>query len=308
MYSDYVKHRAILHYKFIEQSLRKVSAIYKIGKSTLARWLKQDGIQITRKKRMKIVQEDLSKFVEQSLTKNSFLTCTELSKLIKKELNKDVSKSSVWKFIKTNNMSYKRTKVYVSKQNTQIQINSFIEQYHNDVVSIDETFFYLYDYPKYGYSKKGTPLRRPYKDNPKKRKITLYMAISKENIIGYKISYTHGNSKDYIEFIKSLNLQNRTLLMDNVAFHKTKLFKELIINTNNKVLYTPPYSPDYNPIELAFSKIKNTYRKLNFVENNTIEENIHLSIQNITSNDCKGFFTHVDTIIKKNLILTGKNI
>ena len=83
MYSDYVKHRAILHYKFIEQSLRKVSAIYKIGKSTLARWLKQDGIQITRKKRMKIVQEDLSKFVEQSLTKNSFLTCTELSKLIK---------------------------------------------------------------------------------------------------------------------------------------------------------------------------------------------------------------------------------
>ena len=37
MYSDYVKHRAILHYKFIEQSLRKVSAIYKIGKSTLVK-------------------------------------------------------------------------------------------------------------------------------------------------------------------------------------------------------------------------------------------------------------------------------
>ena len=122
----------------------------------------------------------------------------------------------------------------------------------------------MYDYPRYGYSKRGSPLRRAYNHTPRKRKITLYMAISKERIIGYKLTTVHGNSNDFTEFIKGLKLQNSVLLMDNVAFHKTKLFKDMLSETNNTVLYVPPYSPQYNPIEIAFSKIKSSYRKLNF--------------------------------------------
>lgn len=127
------------------------------------------------------------------------------------------------------------------------------------------------------------------------------MAISKDKIIGYKLTTKHGNSIDFVDFIKSLQLQNTTLLMDNVAFHKTKLFKDTITSMNNIVLYTPPY----NPIELVFSKIKSTYRKLNFIKD-TLEDNILESIACITTNDLNAFYRHVQEIVSQKTLTDQK--
>ena len=231
MYPDTLKYRAIVHYKYFLRSLRQVSTIYNVSKSTLGRWIKSDGLITPRKARTSIV-DGLTNFVKNKLLSNPFFTAYELSKFVKQELNKQVSKSTIWKCIKASNMTYKRTKPYVYKPSTAVLEQSFVSKYHDDVVSIDETFFYFYDYPKYGYSEKGTLLRRPYAHTPRKKKITLYMAISKDQIIGYKLSTRHGNSNDYCDFIKSLNLQNRTLIMDNVAFHKTKSFFYIILYCN----------------------------------------------------------------------------
>jgi len=88
--------------------------------------------------------------------------------------------------------------------------------------------------------------------------------------------------------------------MDNVAFHKTKLFKDFIHSICSKVLYTPPYSPQYNPIELAFSKIKSVYRKVNFT-NDDMEYNVLQSIRSITSENLKAFYKHVESVIDAEL-------
>ena len=47
------------------------------------------------------------------------------------------------------------------------------------------------------------------------------------------------------------------LVMDNLSVHKSERVRELIEREGVEVLYLPPYSPDFNPIEEAFSKIKN---------------------------------------------------
>lgn len=295
MYPELLKHRAIVHYKYFLKSLRRVSNIYNISKSTLSRWLRNEGTNVQRKQRVSIVQT-LKDFVSNKLVDNPFLTTYELSKLVKQELNKSVSKSTIWKTIRASNLSYKRSKPYVYKPTIAKLEQSFIKEYKDDVVSIDETFFYLYDYPKYGYSLKGTKLRRPYAHTPRKKKITLYMAITKDQIIGYKVTTKHGNSNDFVDFVKSLQLTNVTLLMDNVAFHKSKLLKEYVNSIKSKILYTPPYSPQYNPIELAFSKIKTTYRKLNFV-NDDMDANILSSITSVTSLDLHSFYKHVQKIL-----------
>jgi len=182
MYSDLIKHRAIIHYKYFLKSLRRVSKIYHISKSTLSRWLQQDGVKLKPKKRHSIV-DTLKDFVSAKLQANPFMTSAELASLTKAELNRTVSKSSVWKCIKSTNLTYKRSKPYVSKPSVIKAEKQFLTQYNNEVISVDETFFYLYDYPKYGYSPKGTLLRRPYAHTPRKRKITLYMAISNGNVI-----------------------------------------------------------------------------------------------------------------------------
>ena len=49
--------------------------------------------------------------------------------------------------------------------------------------------------------------------------------------------------------------------MDNLSCHKVKGVKEAIESVKASVLYLPPYSPDFNPIEMMWSKIKSLLRK-----------------------------------------------
>ena len=50
--------------------------------------------------------------------------------------------------------------------------------------------------------------------------------------------------------------------MDNLSAHKTEKVRELVEEAGYELLYLPPYSPDLNPIEEAFSKIKGILRKV----------------------------------------------
>ena len=45
-------------------------------------------------------------------------------------------------------------------------------------------------------------------------------------------------------------------MMDNLSAHKGERIRELIEGKNRELVYPPPYSPDLNPIERAFSKLK----------------------------------------------------
>ncbi len=279
MYKESLKHRAIVHYKYFLKSIRKVSSIYNIGKSTLERWLQKDGLTIKRKSKDSVLKS-INNFIKQELDKNPFVTSLQLSKIVYSSLGINVSKTTCWRSIRSNNYSFKRTKAKVcTPKNDKANVDLFKQKYlqSTNIVSIDETFFYMLDYPKYGYSKKGVALKTNLNSNPRKKKVTLYMAISEDRIIGYKISITHGNSKDFLEFLQSLNLKNNTLLMDNVAFHKTKVVKDYVTSTESNILFVPPYSPDYNPIELAFSKLKHNYRHSSPNLDNMIE-NILASI------------------------------
>ncbi|HBF31232.1 transposase, partial [Rhizobium sp.] len=51
------------------------------------------------------------------------------------------------------------------------------------------------------------------------------------------------------------------VILDNVAFHKSKRAEELVRAKGAWLLFLPPYSPDINPIEMAFSKLKALLRK-----------------------------------------------
>lgn len=59
------------------------------------------------------------------------------------------------------------------------------------------------------------------------------------------------------------------VIMDNLSSHKVKGVAQAIEAAKAKVLYLPPYSPDFNPIELAFSKLKRLIRS---AKNRTIDE------------------------------------
>jgi transposase len=80
--------------------------------------------------------------------------------------------------------------------------------------------------------------------------------------------------------------------MDNLGAHRPKRIRELIEQQGCKLLYLPAYSPDYNPIEEAFAKIKNLLRKAAGRTKEALVEAIGAALSEISARDARGYFEH----------------
>ncbi|MDR0614474.1 MAG: transposase, partial [Lactobacillales bacterium] len=69
--------------------------------------------------------------------------------------------------------------------------------------------------------------------------------------------------KTYVaEFLVEEMNNDDVLVLDNLSSHKVKGVVDPLIEKGVKILYLPPYSPDLNPIELMWSKVKSVLRRL----------------------------------------------
>ena len=80
--------------------------------------------------------------------------------------------------------------------------------------------------------------------------------------------------------------------MDNLGVHRPKRIGELIEQQGCELLYLPAYSPDYNPIEEAFSKIKNLLRKAAARSKEALVEAIGVALSAVSLQDARSFFEH----------------
>ena len=88
--------------------------------------------------------------------------------------------------------------------------------------------------------------------------------------------------EEYIEDVLIPTLtKGQCVIMDNAAIHKTKRVKSLIEQAGCRLLFLPPYSPDYNPIEHVWSAIKLNLRSLNTTRLN-IQENIDICLSKMS--------------------------
>ena len=55
---------------------------------------------------------------------------------------------------------------------------------------------------------------------------------------------------------------HQVIVMDNATFHKSEAIRKLIESVECKLLYLPPYSPDFNPIEQKWGHVKNMVKKI----------------------------------------------
>ena len=80
--------------------------------------------------------------------------------------------------------------------------------------------------------------------------------------------------------------------MDNLSAHKSEKVRELVEGAGCELLYLPPYSPDLNPIEEAFSKIKGILRKAAARTREALVEALGPALSSVTEEDARGFFKH----------------
>jgi transposase len=81
-------------------------------------------------------------------------------------------------------------------------------------------------------------------------------------------------------------------VMDNLSSHKGERVRELIAGSGCELVYLPPYSPDFNPIEQAFSKLKSYLREAGARSQQKLMEVIGEALRTITISDVEGFFEH----------------
>ena len=81
-------------------------------------------------------------------------------------------------------------------------------------------------------------------------------------------------------------------MMDNLTAHKGSRVRELIEQRGCELRYLPPYSPDLNPIEEAFSKIKGLLRRVEARSREALFEAMGEALSAINSRDARGFFEH----------------
>lgn len=149
--------------------------------------------------------------------------------------------------------------------------------------------------PRYARAPKGERARGSAPRNWGKN-VTLISSIS---VVGIGPSMSIEGSSD----TESFGLYLRELLcpalspgqivvMDNLSVHKGAWVRELVEERGAEVWYLPPYSPDLNPIEEAFSKAKNLLRRAKARTLGALFEATHHALSTVTARDALGFFAH----------------
>jgi transposase len=91
--------------------------------------------------------------------------------------------------------------------------------------------------------------------------------------------------------------------MDNLLAHKGRRVRKLIEARGCELLYLPPYSPDLNPIEEAFSKIKALLRRAGARTRETLVEATGRALNAVTARDARSFFEHCGYHLPSQLLL-----
>ena len=154
-------------------------------------------------------------------------------------------------------------------------------------------------HPRYGraYGAARATITAPYKRG---NFMTIFGAISLNKIEAVTYTEGPGNSDAFTCFINDYlcpSLKScHVVIMDNVSFHKAEKVRFAIESKGAKLIYSPPYSPEFSPIEEMWSKIKILLRKFSARTKKKFNEAITKALMAVTKSDLFGWFNHAGYI------------
>jgi transposase len=151
--------------------------------------------------------------------------------------------------------------------------------------------------PIYAWSRKGERARVKAPRNWGKN-VTLLASITQQSLgpcLAVEGATTREVFEAYLEHVLAPTLvPGQIVVMDNLSAHKGGRVKQIIEGRGCELVYLPPYSPDLNPIEQAFSKVKGLLRKTGARTREALVEAMGLALDAVTASDVRGFFGHCD--------------
>lgn len=104
---------------------------------------------------------------------------------------------------------------------------------------------------------------------------------------------TRGVFEAYLEQVLAPSLRpGQVIVLDNLSAHKGGRVSEIVEEAGCELIYLPPYSPDSNPVEEAFSKVKGLLRKAEGRTREALIGAIGRALDAVTTRDVRGFSGH----------------
>ena len=174
------------------------------------------------------------------------------------------------------------------------------------LIFVDESSTNVALTPRYGRAPKRAPKGERARGRAPRnwgKNVTLISSIGSEGM-GPSMSIEGPSDTDsfgiYVREILAPNLKaGRIVVMDNLSVHKGKWVRELIERRGCQLWFLPPYSPDFNPIEEAFSKVKALLRRAQARVLEALFEATEEALLAISAKDARGYFEHCGYAIQQ---------
>jgi transposase len=216
-----------------------------------------------------------------------------------------VSDSTLCRTLRRNGFSRKKI-VQVAKQRSAIFRGKFMA----DVLGYPRSYFVWVDESgsdrrnqirKFGYSLIGVePMYHRFLSRGVR--YSAISAISSSGMICYELVTGSVNGDMYYDFLRGTLVPNMQpfpndmsiLIMDNCSIHHVEEIRDLLTSVGVLVIYLPPYSPDYNPIELVFSYIKYFLKDHDDIIKtaNNFKAILSCAFDSVTSQQCNAYINH----------------
>jgi len=237
--------------------------------------------------------------IDQAFKDKPDSTLKEVVKYLK-SFNVITSTTSVWRYLKRHGKSYKQKTVYAAQQLREDVVKARSLWSRNQktleaktLIFIDETGVKKGMRRTHGWCDIGKRLV-DYVNLGYRKNHTFIAGLALDGIVAPMMFEGAMNGERFLEYIEgclapSLK-RGDVVVMDNLPVHYVDGVEDAIQKVGASVLFLPPYSPDLNPIEHFFSKIKATLRK---ASKETIPEMISVirkAIRGMTANECANLF------------------
>lgn len=248
-------------------SLRKAAVLLKVSHTTIRRWLQcpdRKRYDSTRRQaRSKAART--TDLIRKLISENPFISCAELCRRVRQDLDVTISASLASTVVRRCGYSHKKARYYGKAVRSAELETAFLHRRdellraRRTFFSVDETAFGRHGKPTRGYAPKGQPLF-VHSNIARLRTQSALACVSSDGQHQWTTRPGSYNTDTFVQAMSSFVLpRGAVVLLDNVSFHHSRQVMNLAVERGWELLFVPPYSPWFNPVEGCFSVVKRAF-------------------------------------------------
>jgi transposase len=287
------------------ESVANVARLFQVSVSTVRNFVRLDakGSLEPRKRTGRIdlkFTPAISEAIKKWLEEKNDLTLKQIQQKIFEQFQVEVSQSGIWRHLTAMNITWKK-KMTCAKELERPDVAERRENWPAEIgdtpveklVFVDESHASTDMAREYGWGQRGERVTGFVPQGHYKTQ-TMLAGIRLSGPVAPVVFDGSVNSEIYAAWVEQFLIpelhSGDVVIADNLASHKSAKVVELIESAGCRALFLPRYSPDLNPIEPMWSKIKSYLREVEARTVDALYDAVAAALDRVTPSDCLGFY------------------